>query len=545
MIRIMLVDDEPFIRVAIKSLFPWEDHGFSIVSEAGNGQEALDKLGHENIDLIITDIKMPVIDGITLIRQVKNIYPHIHCVVLSNYGDFDLTRRAFIEGAEDYLLKGSLNKESFSALVHRLQTSCFKNHIADAPSSFPAPAHGFEDKVAALQQLIQNGRKEDADRELTQVLDFGLPYVIVSLRMLPHNIDSAFSAPAPNTDLIKNTVFKIITELSEFKLYYYAVSIREYILIIYDQDSDEQIFYRRLKAFFSKLDANAGAYLNNFSVVGISRLRKALSEIHFSYEEADALSARIFYRDQSAQYYYSEESEELSRKNTVKKYVLSCIENIPFYIKEQNWNTLYSLFEGLILLLKDNCYPPHQGKRLVSNLEFLILSEISRRFEDNPAFLFDNESIYDSIMQSAHIDLLQKTIDRFFEDIEEACSSLSLLQSECSDIVRQAVLYLKDHYRDPEINLSAAAQAISVNPSYLSRIFHKETGRTFNSYLNFLRMQYAKHLLLKTNDSVSAISEKSGYSNSKYFINLFKKNEGQSPSSYRNSRGQTAQEEQI
>lgn len=535
MIRIMLVDDEPFIRVAIKSLFPWEKYGFSITAEANNAKEALHKLDLENIDLLITDIKMPVMDGIALIHQVKARYPHIHCVVLSNYGDFDLTRRAFIEGAVDYLLKGSLNEDSFSALVQRLRANCFK-----VPSSMPeeaaeaVPSHEFEDKVTALQHLISSRPGTQLDLTAAQTLDFGLPFVICSLKLLPRNMRTTLPERPAQAELFKNTVYKIIAEISEFKLHYYAVTTHEYVLIIYCQDSDEQIFFRRLKAFFKKLDSNIEIYLNSFSVVGISQMRKNLSDILFAYEEADALSSRIFYCSQSAQYYYTKETDLFCGKNDVKKYALSCIDSIPLLIREQNWDALYKLFSGLIVLMCQNTYPPLQGKRLVSNLEFLMLSEISRRFEDNPGFFVDNEVIYDSIMQAVHIQRLEQAVKDFFENIKEASSSLSLFSSECSDIVKQAVLCLKERYRNPETNLSVVAEAISVNPSYLSRLFHKETGKTFNSYLTFLRLEYAKNLLQLSQDSVSDIAEKCGYNNSKYFINLFKKTMGESPSAYRN-----------
>lgn len=538
MIRVMLVDDEPFIRVAIKSLFSWENHGFLITSEANNGKEALNKLKCENIDLLITDIKMPVTDGIALIRQVKKLYPHIYCVVLSNYGDFNLTRQAFIEGAVDYLLKGSLNEESFSSLIERLRKNCFQEYSeAEGYKAEPSsvPRREFEDKIFALRHLISGGRNTEADRHMTEILDIGMPFVITSLRLLPRNIES-LAASSANTEMIKNTVFRIISEISEFQLYYYAVSIREYILIIYDKQGDAHSFVRRLKTFFSQLDSNIGVYLNSFTVTGTSLIRRELLQVSTSYEEADALSSKIFYSTGSGQYFQSDEKEKVPGKNEIKNYVLSCIENIPFLVREQNVNSLYSLFSGLIALLRKYSYPPTQGKRLVFNLEFLTLSEISRSSAENPGFFFDNEMIYDSTMHSLHIVFLEQTVEGLFKDLREASSGLSFLSSGCPDIVRQAVDFMKEHYRDPETNLSAVARAISVNPSYLSRIFHKETGQTFNSYLNFLRIGYAKHLLMTTQESISAVSEKSGYGNPKYFINLFKKTAGLSPSAYRNSQ---------
>lgn len=538
MIRIMLVDDEPFIRVAIKSLFPWEKHGFLITAEAGNGTDAILKLEQEDIDLLITDIKMPVTDGIALISQVKKDYPHILCVVLSNYEDFDLTRRAFLAGAVDYLLKGSLNEESFSALIQRLNHNYFKIPPGSRALQAAPARPSFERKVQALRQLISEGVNAKAADTLKQELETGFPYVICSIKLLSGRLD--FDDPEPeainNKELIKNTVFKIISEISEFKLYYYALSINEYILFIYDRDSETERFFRHLRAFYEQLTSNIMIYLNKFSVVGTSQVRREILDLPISYKEADTMSDQIFYCRESAQYFFSPSCGNTHAANPVREFVFSQIEEIPLWIREQNWDSLRSSFCELIKLLQDSCARPTYSKRIITNLEFLIINELSRNFSNSTEAFFGYDSLFDTTMRSCHVTKLEQITFDFLEKIKKAVSSLYLHDSNYSDIVRQAIICLQKHYRNPETNLSSIAEEVSVNPSYLSRVFHKETRRTFNTYLNFLRLEYAKKLLRTTNDSIVVISEKSGYNNSKYFINLFKKTEGQSPSTYRNTQ---------
>ncbi|MCI6467808.1 MAG: response regulator [Faecalicatena sp.] len=536
MIRIMLVDDEPFIRVAIRSLFSWEKYDYFIAAEASNGTDALQKLEHEDIDLLITDIKMPVTDGIELLHQVKERYPHIKCVVLSNYEDFELTRKAFLEGAVDYLLKGNLNEENFSALVQRLNANYFQVQ-SDSFTSNKAPIHrSFEHKVSALQQLISQDLAPDTRNELTHELDMGLPYVISSVKLFSNSPEFTSSEPDThvNKKLIRNTVFKIISEISEFKLYYYDVSTNEYIFIIYDQDRENTTFFKHLQAFYDQLTSNLFIYLNKFSVIGTSQLRKEVQEISISYQEADTMSDLIFYCRESAQYFFVPDNVNLHADNPVRQFVLSYMETLPHWIKIHAWTALESFFHELLEQFKINLYPPTYSKRIVTNLEFLIMNELTRNFSDNKEFYNDYDHLFDTTMHAAHITSLENITADFLAKIKAAASSLYLLDANCSEIVQQAVTYLQKNYLNPEINLTFIANEIGVNSSYLSRIFHKETEKTFNTYLNFLRIEHAKKLLRTTSDNIVAISEKSGYNNSKYFVNLFKKVEGMSPSAYRN-----------
>lgn len=537
MIRIMLVDDEPFIRVAIRSLFPWEKHGFLITAEAGNGTDAILKLEQEDIDLLITDIKMPVTDGIALISQVKKDYPHILCVVLSNYEDFDLTRRAFLAGAVDYLLKGNLNEESFSALTQRLNNNYFKTSRDPSNLQVSSLRPSFEQKVLALQQLITGSIKGEAADALKQELDIGFPFVVCSIKLLSGRLDFNDRRPEAdnNEELIKNTVFKIISEISEFKLYYYALSTNEYILFIYDRDDETGRFFKRLRAFYEQLTSNIMIYLNKFSVIGTSQIRWEVLDLPLSYKEADTMSDQIFYCHGSAQYFFSSCHDNRHAADPVREFVFSRIELIPLWIREQNWDQLHSFFSELIQLLQSSLSRPAYSKRMITNLEFLIINELSRNFSNSMETFFDYDSLFDATMRSCHVTKLEQVTYDFLDKIKKAVSGLFLHDSSYSDIVHQAIICLQKHYRDPETNLSSIAEEISVNPSYLSRVFHKETRRTFNTYLNFLRLEYAKRLLRTTNDSIVVISEKSGYNNSKYFINLFKKVEGQSPSTFRNT----------
>lgn len=144
MYQVLLIDDEPIIQLGIRKMIPWDDTQYQLCGTAPNGKEALAFVRNYPVDMIITDLKMPIMDGITLIRALKTEQINIPVLVLSNYSDFDLIREALLEGAIDYLLKVNLSKEillqqldKMALLVQRTQ----------------------EDKIQKQQQEIMLARK--------------------------------------------------------------------------------------------------------------------------------------------------------------------------------------------------------------------------------------------------------------------------------------------------------------------------------------------------------------------------------------------------
>ena len=522
MIRVMLVDDEPFIRTAVKTLFPWEQYGFQIISEARNGNNALEKLALLPVDMVITDIKMPVMDGIALIQNLKKEYPNIFCVVLSNYDDFTLTREAFREGAVDYLLKSNLNIENFQMMIQRLQ-------------KFSAPETSTEDMAASVAQtpeihawiLEALAFGHPISQELIHQLESDNSYVVASIKLgNPHVKTSSVSESTEN--FIKNTVKRIIHEISEFRLYTCAISSKEYVFLIYcTEDSDA--FFSRLHNFFDLLAANISMYLNDYTTAGISSLYSHIDQIQEAYISALRLSDNIFYAKESTQYYAdSFTPHTMETKNQIREE----IEQLSGIVHAQDWNALAQVFHRLLAEAEQGLYAPKDTIRLINNIEFLISNEVTRTFSSDSDFLYET-SPHKENTQIRHIDDLRKYIEEFLTNLQDFVGRSMSIPSDCSPIVTEAVKTLLEKYRDPETNLATVASQIAVNASYLSRIFFKETGQHFNTYLTFLRINQAKIQLRSTKDSVALIAETCGYNNCKYFINIFKKIEGTTPSAYR------------
>jgi two-component system response regulator YesN len=515
-------------------LFNWEGNGFKIVAEANNGEAAILKLKNDQPDLIITDIKMPIKNGIELIQYVKHHYPSIKCVALSNYNDFELTRPAFIEGAVDYLLKSDLNNENFTALAQRLKIIFFPqgDDIKESNTSDISFPNYSLDKAHLIQDLIQRGSLSAGQ---TDFLDEGMPYVICTVvPQFNYHKSQVSEVKDFNFSITKNTILKIISEILELKSYYYCENINKFILLIYNDEKEESVFIEKLDVFLHSLCSNIQIYLNVPTTIGVSELEKDVSKLVLMYSLADALAKNSFY-DETASIYYHSKTPVYS--DHFRHFVNENLKQIPKYINEKNWSYIISLFQSLCKLAENHKYPPQKFKRLVINLMFLMQGEMVLHYFNDKDLFQENEQdneLIDQILQSNKMSQVEDYISQYIARFKERSNYMEIYFNHYSTIINQTLQYLHQNFQIPSTNLTTVAKAISVNQSYLSRLFFKEINTHFNAYLTDLRLRASKNLLVTTNDSIHTISEYCGYSNPKYYINLFKKVEGITPNSYRN-----------
>lgn len=530
MIRVMLVDDEPFVRMAIRTIFDWERHGFTILSEANNGAAAIEKMRENPPDLLVTDIRMPIVDGILLLRHVKEHYPTVRSVVLSNYDDFDLVRSAFVEGAVDYVLKNDLNAEQFQALAERIQARYFSRPDApdqDTPAEAPA---SLTDRISALRQLIGGAPPQSP---LTDFLE-QTPYLLCKIKMdLPNRPQGGQSFSPAHTELISSTVYKIISETLEYKSLYYAETPMDYVLLIHrTAEATHAAFLEGLKPFFQSLLHNLHLYLNATAVLGISAEGLSPAQLPEAYGQAQALALGLFYVQTSAIFYWRPNETPYREVSSV---INDHLKHLPEWLQHRDFGALRDFFSSLCTLVRAEKYPPQNVLRMVSNLTYLIDKESQlQQVILAPAETSGIEQLQEKIQACEKMDDLEPLLQAFLDGLEE--SSLHWLggrRESYSPIITKALKYMHSHFQDPSLNLGGLAHIISVNSSYLSRLFSQELSIDFNTYLNRLRINHSKKQLLSTRESISTIAEQSGYQNTKYYINLFRKLEGTTPNAYR------------
>lgn len=272
-------------------------------------------------------------------------------------------------------------------------------------------------------------------------------------------------------------------------------------------------------------------YLNAVASIGVSEIKTSIADLPAAYEQASLLSQNLFYDSKSAMYYYHKTPKS---SQDISKMVSEYLKKLPNYVNENNWDYITELMIQLCNIIKTEKYPPQKVKRLTTNLIFLLQEEIMHQQRNNGESLPDNEALFDQIAQARKMTEIEDCIQQFLTQVKAKRDYWETMSGNYSIIINQTIEFLHQNFQNPNVNLSTVAKSISVNQSYLSRLFFKETGKHFNSYLTDLRLSASKSLLLRTKESISAIAEKCGYNNSKYYINLFKRTEGITPNTYRN-----------
>ncbi|KGE18796.1 response regulator transcription factor [Paenibacillus wynnii] len=164
--NLMVVEDETLIRMGLKVMFDWESLGIHWAAEAGNGKEALEMMEREAIDIVFTDIRMPVMDGLELMKACKDKYPDVKFVILSSYTDYEYTREAVRLGAFDYIVKTSINKQELETLLTRLLQS-----LPERQQSQLAPVSRLELKSYCLENMLMHEgvKPSSVDKQIFQI----------------------------------------------------------------------------------------------------------------------------------------------------------------------------------------------------------------------------------------------------------------------------------------------------------------------------------------------------------------------------------------
>jgi len=380
-------------------------------------------------------------------------------------------------------------------------------------------------KSDALLQIIQD---ETVSREQLSLLDCGLPYAVCVIMLETRTNETARRANHLNEKLVKTTIEKINSEISEFHSVTCSDVPGQFILMIYNSEQTEGLFMDKLTSFISSLSSNINVYLNSSISIGISGIHSEIDLLPKAYKQALLQTEKSFYEAHGI-YFYKEQGEKTNE-------VYSLIEGkMRRAILDNGFNNLDRIEEFFMNLcehVKKEQYSPYKVKIQFINLISILQIE-SMRYQNNCNEAFpEYERLYEEIMQSQTIMQIESYLNGFFEQLRMEKKPAQPVNNY-SEIVENAIKYLNKNFSDPVVSLKTTSKAISVNQSYLCRIFHKETGIAFNAYLSNLRMQKAKQLLVTTKDRIALIAEKSGYSNTNYFLYCFKKAEGVTPNTYR------------
>lgn len=535
MIKVFLVEDEIIMRNGIKNNIPWEREGYEFVGDASDGELAYPLIKKTQPDILITDIRMPFMDGLELSALVKKEFPKIKIIILSGYGEFDYAKEAIRIGVTDYLLKPVSAKALLEAVakvadqIHgeREEEAMMLKHMQDMEENVVLEKQRLFDDVVTNQI----GFREMLERGEHLGLDFAASYYLVMLfKILPVGNPMDYSKAMVEC---QQKVEERIHQEDEILLFDRGVEGWALIILGESQEDIEDRAAGLKKILKSLTSEHKG--IEFFG--GIGSVVERPNELQKSYLESNKAFAARFFTNSNQFVRFDEldlvikdlnesldiHSVDVSKvnqksvssflKSGSKEEIDTFVEEYLKSVGEQNYRSL--LFRQYVII---NCYLAAKSFLEGLGMEDVLLSkevtDVDHIIKDNRSM--ERVSYYLRQLFFEAMDLRDKQAERKY-----------------GKLLGAAVEYIRENYANEEISLNTVATQVNMSPSYFSSIFSQEMGQTFIEYLTDIRMEKARELLMCSNKKSMEIAFEVGYKDAHYFGYLFKKTMGCTPKEFR------------
>lgn len=543
MLKIFLAEDEVIVRETIKRMIPWENLGFELVGEAADGEMALPLLLRQKPDLLITDIKMPFMDGLTLAKVAKKEIPGLKVVILSGYDDFNYAKQAINIGVEDYLLK-PITK---NALIERL------TEIRSRYEHEKTQKEYYEKFHREMQAYEKNSSRDFFEALVSGSMDMmeiyrrseklGLDIVAEAYNVLifTMNCEEDFSGQREGYSEWEAESLKLLEEFfsENTSAMLFRCNIFSYGVLIKGQKETIGENTRSCVSEIQRILDRKEQKRQWFVAAGEPVER--LSQIQKSYYSASRAFSHRYLYDENILYY--DEMASMEKKNVT--------EDDSTYLQKVDVNALNpailqkflsnGLLEETENFVKDYFYAIGQEpleslvfrNYVTLNVRFSVMSFLKEIGCDTRTL--EQEDTEDVLSESS------KSLENAIAYAEKIISQAIALRDQNSgnknrSILKTAVDFIDSHYMEEDMSLNKAANAANVSANHFSALFSQNMGQTFIEYLTNLRMNKAKEYLRCTSMRSSEIAGEIGYKDAHYFSYLFKKTQGMTPSDYRKAR---------
>ena len=545
MLRTFLVEDEVVVRETIKRMIPWEQYGYELVGEASDGEMALPLIRKNKPDLLITDIKMPFMDGLTLSKLVRKELPNIKIVILSGYDDFNYAKQAISIGVEDYLLK-PITKNAFIGRLEVIRSRCeHEKTQQEYYEKFRMEMQEYERNASRdfFEALIRGDM--DTEEIYRRADRLGLDIVAEGYNILIFSPDTGEGAAGRQEGYAEweDEVHKKIESyfvgnpsaiLFRHQVFNYAILVKG------QRDTIEQNTQNCVKALESIM-RETGKAPEWFAAAGEPADR--LSSIKTSYHSAARAYAMRYLYDGHILYYRNMKnpSGEEEAKDAVlhlqnvnvnalnpvilQKFLSSGLpEEVDSFVRDYFLAIGQEPMESLVF-----------RNYVVLNVRFSVISFLKQLgCKDEEIEKEETIEVVEATGKSTEEAIIysEKILKRALQIRDENAGNQN------RSLLKKAVEYLEEHYMDENLSLNTAAHVANVSANHFSALFSQNMGQTFIEYLTALRMDKAKEMLRCTGKRSSEIAGEVGYKDAHYFSYLFKKTQGMTPSEYRKTKGE-------
>jgi len=530
--KITIVDDEIWIRENLKRTISSFNMPVYSLDFAENGEEALARMEKNCPDLLITDINMPFMNGIELIKKVRAAYPNVVVCVLSGYSDFEYVKESLLEGAFDYILKpiGQTNLENVLTKAFRLIDNKRKEsfQIKERNEKLQMASSIIFDKE--LSELIDGDEIKNVQSiNNTRLTEIELNFAKFNLLLIKtdsiNNIKKRLGLNGSNNVIMK--IKNIIADPDEddFSFVFNNIFVpNEFIAVVFDKDS--KYIERKCDRVIAQLNSYTGSYVS-----------VAVSSNHFSFEHMrqaynEALIAMMTRKFKRGNYKIDAAGVE---KIPLAQSLTSEQENqIIYAVQNNNKKMLRSIIIDQIRLQdfdkKEVMF--FEAKQTIDKIAWLIVNYSGSN--KTPTDVLEIETLLEMLNLSIEkyelneaVSIMEQIIDVALNDSDCYCSNENIRK-----IVKSVKKYINDNYFE-DLSLTSLAKQFLVDRSYLSKAFKHETGENLMPYIAKKRVEKAKELIRDGSANLTDISSLVGYDDYAYFNRVFRKFTGQSPREYK------------
>lgn len=504
MLQVLLVDDEPWVLEGLRTMVNWEKHGFRVCGEALDGPDALAMIRELRPELVVTDINMPVISGLELIEQSKRLLAKPpKFVILSGYDDFDYAITAMRQRVAEYLLK-PIDEQEIEAILGRLSQKIAEER--ESEQSLSRKQSLFRNNI--LNRLIQGEFAETLEKEAAAALklqgESELRCVLVDagtnpdeLRQrirgfFPQEADCSFQDGRGRAGIIVRTA-----EMPESRLEEIGLALCDEL-------------------------AGPGQPV----IVTASGPAKGIRSIRELYLQALDISKAKRDQGKSGLFLPGDHPQPAKTEGGFRAQFNLLLDGVTAEDPD-----------GLAVIVQDTFAAFACGqagidviRAFAANLELILCRKIAKLGGNADVFMIRMQEDCGNLSSMSDYRTLQCYLHRLC--LEAATLITDLQRQNEGNTIFQVIQYVDLEYRN-KLQMQSLAKMFHMNPAYLGQLFKKETGQTFNEYLNVRRIEEAKRLLKRTRMKISDIALRVGYPNTDYFISKFKQATGMLPSIYK------------
>ena len=521
MIKVMIVDDMPIFLDYLKTAIDWQSYGFELVCDAKNGVEAIEKLEIYKPDLVLSDIKMPYMNGLDLTERINELSPETLVVLITGNSEFEYARRALRLGVVDYIVK-PFEKEELILTLLNLQDNINKAIEIEQDRS---------DEISVKKERVYRAliySRELSNETLEELANSNVninpneSHYILAVEVEANQDKHMTSELAMNWKRLIAPLYYDFMESELKRVYFSDYEGRIIFIMAVNTASSSKVDEDEIRYFIKFVQEKTMMGIS----VGVGKVHQGLSGIRQSYLEAiNALGHRYQNSSNSILYYDAITTEE----KTFGFYSAEINEIILNHLHQRNYDLTLEVLESVFVEADIKHFSEGYKKMINMSLISLLLSYIVKAGRDIVEIYSEDFDPY-LVINTQQESEQRRFIKVIYKKAFDFLNAHSI--SRTGQIAREAQNYILENYSNAKLSIDELSKHLLVNQTYLRKMFKSEFGTTISEYLTSVRMDKAKQLILEGRYKLASISDMVGYNDPGYFSKCFKNHFGSSPKEF-------------